>query len=792
MAYSSGDGHGVPAVPAQGEVSRRGWEVPGYAELKTLGSGGFGDVVLARHQVSGTLVAVKYLHQTLLADPEFPRMFRAEARVLASLEDRNIVRLYEYVESPSGAAIVMELIDGVSVRQILARHGATTAEAALVVLQGSLLGLAAAHARGVVHRDYKPENVLVDAHGASKLTDFGIAARAGDTPVPAGTLAYAPPEQFAGGPASPAGDVYAATATFYECLTGRPPFTGDSVERMLYQHLYEPVPMETVPTPLQPLVAAGMAKDPAYRPSDAAAFVTRLRNVAGGAYGPDWEDRGRSNLGGATLLLAALWPSGTAPVVHGSAAAQVHLSRPPQAHPSGKPGSSHESRHLQHERHEEHLRHVRHEQHLRHLRRLRRLSRPRMALAVTAAAGVVVAAVLLLPHGHPAPASHHSGNGGGPAATANEAKARVTVVATGSTILGGPLLGPDGRLWVVATSPATGKPILQAVNPTTYAVSSYPLPSSLGGSAVTYSGAAAFDGAGHLWLGAGLADGQIEPAHILLRYTPGSGTLDRFAEDSGCATNPGSPDELFSASDGAVWDVCAANILGGGAFYFRLSPDGAITNVQIVNNAQPGSTLYLANEQLPSTGLLGPLAPGPGGTMWGIPGTFAGSSTFIQLAAGGQETQVEAPGPTIPIQLVGNGTTSTIESVGTCIVNDAQGEHDRQCVSVVNPDGTETEIAEVLDYDGYNDHLVHWAVMDRSGDVWVIIVRTPAGQPPNGQYYLEVSPGGATKVFPFTVPGDSGWIPVSLAPPVITANGGLWTQDAASRYKGALVEVVPS
>ena len=133
-----------------------------------------------------------------------------------------MIRLYEYVESPSGAAIIMELVDGISLREILRHQGATTAEAALVVLQGSLLGLAAAHQRGVVHRDYKPENVLVNGDGDSKLTDFGIAARAGDSPVAAGTLVYAPPEQFGGSPASPAGDVYAATATFYECLAGRP------------------------------------------------------------------------------------------------------------------------------------------------------------------------------------------------------------------------------------------------------------------------------------------------------------------------------------------------------------------------------------------------------------------------------------------------------------------------------------------------------------------------------------------------------------------------------------------
>ena len=306
----------------------REWDVPGYAEIKTLGSGGFGDVVLARHDASGSQVAIKYLRRQLLADPGFAELFRAEAAVLASLDDPNVVRLYEYVESPSGAAIVMELVDGVSLRDILARQGKTTAEAALVVLQGSLLGLAAAHRRGVVHRDYKPENVLINGDGASKLTDFGIAARAGDSPIPAGTLMYAPPEQFGGSPATPASDVYAATATFYECLTGRPPFTGDTAERLLYQHLSQAVPLEPVPEPLRPLVAAGLAKDPGDRPADGTALVAELRSVAGGAYGPDWEDRGRSGLAAAALLLAALWPSGGPAAAQGSRRAP-DLAAPP-------------------------------------------------------------------------------------------------------------------------------------------------------------------------------------------------------------------------------------------------------------------------------------------------------------------------------------------------------------------------------------------------------------------------------------------------------------------------------
>jgi Protein kinase domain len=364
------------------------WGVPGYAEVRTLGSGGFGQVVLARQSTSGALVAIKYLHRTLLDDPDFVAMFRAEAQVLASLDDPNVVRLYEYVESPSGAAIVMELIEGASLRDMLAQHGKTSAESALVVLQGSLLGLAAAHARGVVHRDYKPENVLVDGAGRSKLTDFGIATRAGDRPMPAGTLKYAPPEQFGGGLASPAGDVYAATATFYECLTGRPPFTGTTQQALLRQHMSEPVALEPVPAPLRPLVAAGLAKDPAARPADAASFVTRLRAVAEPAYGPDWERRGRSHLAeGVLLLLAALWPSGQpaaqglttqGPAAQGHSVEQAQLSRnaqasrqPPRAaHP--EPGRGEQAGQTGHQEHVSHLQHLEHEhaEHLEHLEHL--------------------------------------------------------------------------------------------------------------------------------------------------------------------------------------------------------------------------------------------------------------------------------------------------------------------------------------------------------------------------------------------------------------------------------------
>jgi len=364
-----------------------GWTVPGYTEIKALGAGGFGAVVLARHDATGTPVAIKFLRPDLLADQGFAAMFRTEAVTLGAVDSPYVVRLYEYVEAPAGAAIVMELVDGVSLHEIVARQGKTTPEAALVVLYGSLLGLAAAHARGVVHRDFKPANVLVNAYGASKLTDFGIAARTGSTTVPAGSLSYAPPEQFEGGPATPASDVYAATATFYECLTGHPPFRGGTADELIAAHRTAAVPLELVPAALQPIVAAGMAKDPRQRPASAAVLAADLRTVADGAYGVDWAERGLSHLREAAVLLAALWPTGGAPLVHGFTAEQVQLSRGQQA-----AGNQHVHGQQVHQGGQHNLGqlHVLHHEHLAHLRHLRWL---RNAAAAAAACAIVAAGI---------------------------------------------------------------------------------------------------------------------------------------------------------------------------------------------------------------------------------------------------------------------------------------------------------------------------------------------------------------------------------------------------------------
>ena len=145
---------------------------------------------------------------------------------------------------------------------------------------------------------------------------------------------------------SPAGDVYAATATFFECLTGRPPFGGETAAALMYQHMAEPVPVEAVPEAVRPLVAAGMAKQPGDRPADAAAFAAALSQVAAQAYGPDWRRRGRSHLGEAALLLAALWPSASTPAVQGATVAKIALH---PRHPGARHlGSRHPSPRLRH------------------------------------------------------------------------------------------------------------------------------------------------------------------------------------------------------------------------------------------------------------------------------------------------------------------------------------------------------------------------------------------------------------------------------------------------------------
>ncbi|NUS55405.1 MAG: serine/threonine protein kinase, partial [Streptomycetaceae bacterium] len=283
-------------------------QVPGYTEVRELGHGGTGRVMLAVRDSDGVSVAIKHLSEQLLHDEEFVARFREEALVIREIDSPHTARLLEYVEGGDDAVIVMELVDGVTLRRLLEHEGSTGPEAALAVLKGALLGLAEAHRHDVVHRDFKPENVIVTGDGDSRLVDFGVAAHSGETAPLLGTPSYMAPEQWEGAPASPATDVYAASVVFFECLTGHRPFLGGNLAALAFQHQNVAPPVENVEEPVRGLVGVGLAKDPADRPASAQAFLAELEATAAAAYGSDWERRGRAGLGLLTVPHTALLP----------------------------------------------------------------------------------------------------------------------------------------------------------------------------------------------------------------------------------------------------------------------------------------------------------------------------------------------------------------------------------------------------------------------------------------------------------------------------------------------------
>jgi serine/threonine protein kinase len=272
-----------------------GWTVPGFTHVQELGGGASANrVMLALDDLTQTKVAIKYLDPRLDGDEAFLSRLRGFARSLSQLEDPNVVDFYELVESPEGTAIVMERVDGFGLRRLIATQGSTGPLAALAILSGTLLGLAAAHSKGIVHGSLRPAEILLDDDGNCRLVDFGLA--------PLGTEArtapaYTAPELWGGGtPTSARTDLYAATAIFYECLTGTPPYGGRNQAAIGKAHRDAPIPLEAVPDALRGLVAQGLAKDPAERPASAADFLGAVEDAAVDAYGPSWLAQGRGRL----------------------------------------------------------------------------------------------------------------------------------------------------------------------------------------------------------------------------------------------------------------------------------------------------------------------------------------------------------------------------------------------------------------------------------------------------------------------------------------------------------------
>ncbi|MFG3442381.1 protein kinase [Nonomuraea sp. NPDC047897] len=304
--------------------------VPGYREVRQLGAGRTGRVFLATYEATGAYVAIKYLNATLRRDAGFMERFRSEARALVEIDHPAVVRTYEYVETPDRAAVVMELVDGVSLRTLLGEHGRTGPEAALAVLKSTLLALAAVHGAGVRHRDVTPGNVLVQADGTVKVGDFGIVVHAEEPGVPAGSPPYMAPELWTGSAAGPATDLYAAACLLFEAAMGRPPYAAGDVASLRERHLSEAVPLEVAPDTLRDLLRRGMAKNTDFRYASAAQFAAELEEDAAAAYGPAWEQRGRRHLAELATVLALRFPlaAGTEP-----APAARTRARPPKLPP---------------------------------------------------------------------------------------------------------------------------------------------------------------------------------------------------------------------------------------------------------------------------------------------------------------------------------------------------------------------------------------------------------------------------------------------------------------------------
>ena len=261
-----------------------------YDVVRPLGSGGMGEVFLARDRVLGRDVALKVLRKQYAGDDEFAERFKREAMSAASLSHPNIVQVYDRGETEEGASyIAMEYVPGGTLKERILREGPLEAADAAGLGAQVAEALGAAHDRGMVHRDIKPQNVLLTATGGAKVADFGI-ARAGSsvtisrTGSVMGTAGYMSPEQALGKPATPKSDLYSLGVVLYEALTGEQPYTADNPIAVSMKHVNEPLrpPVELnprIPEGMNALVTKLMAKDPEDRYADAEELADDLRRV---------------------------------------------------------------------------------------------------------------------------------------------------------------------------------------------------------------------------------------------------------------------------------------------------------------------------------------------------------------------------------------------------------------------------------------------------------------------------------------------------------------------------------
>ncbi|MCB0076057.1 MAG: serine/threonine protein kinase [Anaerolineales bacterium] len=260
-----------------------------YQLRQALGEGGMAEVYVAEDLRLGREVAVKLLRPQYASDKTFLERFIYEARAMAGFNHPNVVNVFDVGRDGSAHYIVMEYIDGQDLRTLLRRAERLSVRQSLDVARQMARGIGYAHRKGLVHRDIKPGNILIDRRGTVKVADFGIAkalAGAGMTEpgVVWGTTAYLSPEQVSGRGASPASDVYAIGIVLYEMLTGHPPFEGEDRVAVALKHLHEeppPIPAALeVPAPVQQLLAFALRKAPEERFATAESMATAIGEVA--------------------------------------------------------------------------------------------------------------------------------------------------------------------------------------------------------------------------------------------------------------------------------------------------------------------------------------------------------------------------------------------------------------------------------------------------------------------------------------------------------------------------------
>jgi serine/threonine-protein kinase len=277
----------MPAIAPDTMVDGR------YRIIRRLGSGGMADVYCAEDTQLGRDVALKLLYRRFAEDTEFVERFRREASSAAGLQHPNVVQVFDRGQWDGTYYIAMEFLHGRNLKQVVRDHGALEPALAVDLVIQILKAARFAHRRGIVHRDIKPHNVIVDDEGRAKVTDFGI-ARAGasdmtETGSIMGTAQYLSPEQAQGLPVDARSDLYAIGIVLYELLTGAPPFDAESPVTIALKQVSEtPVPPmqrnPAVPPPLDAVVMRALRKEPSERFQDADAFVAALESAMAGGY----------------------------------------------------------------------------------------------------------------------------------------------------------------------------------------------------------------------------------------------------------------------------------------------------------------------------------------------------------------------------------------------------------------------------------------------------------------------------------------------------------------------------